>query len=206
MSFAFLILSLLIFGERSFYKNNVVLNNPRLNFEDLTTINGKIENLSLNAYNNELSSFNTVCNRCGLVFPNEVGSGTLKYFLFSESFYNDLTIYRTELYLKWEISNKDYYFLEKARLASITKHEKSSFYSINMFIFPSYITEYNHEGGFEYALLDEDNLTIEYIYLMGVGDISQIIFGEEKAPHKTLKDSDFPDDMINKGYYSIYVI
>ena len=197
---------ILLFVERSSYRNNVSFKNPHLILENLTFINGDITNISSDVFLQKRDNLKTICNNSGLIFPNEAYPGTLSYFEFYESFYADgRTIYRTEIYLKWEFENHEYFIREKERLNDIKHYEKPSFFSKSLFSLPSYTTEYNHEGGFEYALLDETDSVIEYIYLMGVGDKTQIVFDEDKIPIKSPNDSDFPRNMISEGYYSIYI-
>lgn len=170
------------------------------------TIDGTIHELSYDEYNNDFSDLTEICNHRGKIFPKTINHGNISGFLFSERHTSDAGImYRSELYLQWTLESHDFFDEEIERLLSISSNNKNVVFTNDLFPLPAYVTEYNEEGGFEYVLLDKSNLTLNYIFLKGVGSYSEIVFNDNYAPHLELKESDFPKNKIYHNSYSIYV-
>ncbi len=143
------------------------------------------------------------------LFPLELMVDTAQYFEFKEKHWGDAgTIYRSEIYLDCQYT-EELFYTELERLSSIQidhfNYSKNSVLTYDLFNLPAYVTCYNRTGEFEYALYDQTNFRIVYIYLMGVGEVSNIVFDNTFIPYKKLKESDFCPELISKeGYYSIY--
>ncbi|MDE5855738.1 MAG: hypothetical protein K2H06_01695 [Anaeroplasmataceae bacterium] len=143
------------------------------------------------------------------IFPQVLETEKAKYFEFKEERGGDVgKIYRSEIYLDCQYS-KEIFDGEVERLSSIytewEKGNKNSVLSNDLFCFPTYITSYNSAGEFEYALFDNANYRVIYIYLLGVGSASNIVFEEMFIPQKKLNESDFDSTLISKeGDYTIY--
>ena len=97
---------------------------------------------------------------------------------------------------------------EVARLSNVYTIKDSvqmkSVYCIDLFDLPSFVCIYNYNGEFEYALVDESNKRILYIYLKDIKTIDNIIFDKKYAPSKSLSDSLFPKCLISGNYYNIF--
>ena len=110
--------------------------------------------------------------------------------------------YRAEVFFCIKYS-KNSYDLEVDRL-SLVESRKKVVFSQNLFNYPAYISIYNEHSRYEYALVDEDNLEIIYIYMFDCGKDS-ICFSNNYIPSKKLKKSDFPKQLISSGgEYTIY--
>ncbi len=143
------------------------------------------------------------------IFPLELMADTAQYFEFKEKHWGDAgTIYRSEIYLDCQYTEELFHIeLERLSLIQIDhfNYSKNSVLTYDLFNYPAYVTSYNRTGEFEYALYDQTNFRIVYIYLMGVGEVSNIVFDNTFIPYKKLKESDFCPELISKeGYYSIY--
>ena len=203
--FALLVACLSSFIDDYSHENKIIFADAHLKYENTTAIKGNAKPISFEEYNNLSLDFYSICNNRGFIFPKTINKGTITCFDFSEFFYaGGRNIYRTELYLNWKCPDYDCFESENKRLSEILFKGKNAVYCENLFSFPSYVTEYNYESGFEYAILNKDNLTIDYVYLKGIGSIEQIVFEKALAPTNLLKNSSFPRNKIVKGYYSIY--
>lgn len=72
-----------------------------------------------------------------------------------------------QIFLEYKLSTEDFK-LEKNRLANISSNYKNKtnevIYDTTSFDYPAYITVFNHNGTYEYALIDETNKRIICVY------------------------------------------
>ena len=168
--------------------------------ENGVDIIGQIEEITNEQY--KQNNFNEACNGNGVIFPENVNNVSAKCFAFSE---NHNQHFRSEIYLESEFFDSNSYFDEIQRLQLLEgKHSKKPIYSSDLFALPSYVATYNVDACYEYALFDEDNLKIIYIYLSSFDTYENIVFNIDYAPCRILKGSDFPRWAIKDGSYSIY--
>ncbi len=144
------------------------------------------------------------------IFPKELKC-TEAYFF---NYYKPISssagdTYRSEVYLEcvYEI---DTYNEEIERISNInkewSKYTKRSVYVEDLFNLPAYVTIYNHDGKFVYALLDSSANRIIYIAFHDVKTIDNIVFDRAYAPYKDINDSSFPKELIHPRYkfYNMY--
>lgn len=101
-----------------------------------------------------------------LIFPTEIFKESVvnkfRYYAASKSFDNDYL-----LYLDITLSPKDY-DSEKQRISEIRTEYNDEvneiIYSSTAFKYPAFITSYNHNYTNEYALLDDENNRIIYVF------------------------------------------
>lgn len=176
-----------------------------LTYRSCEIITGQVSEIMIKDYDDKYKFVINNCNYGGLIFPSMIKEGSIKGFFFAEKHYTDEgDISRSELYIEWSFVNNKSYEEEVQRISSIANNDKQVLLSYDLFSLPSYIAEYQWLSGFEYALIDEENLIIRYIYLKEVGTYYQIVFDNEYAPHKWISDSDLPKEQIANGRYSIY--
>ena len=172
-----------------------------------TIIKGLVEDITYEEYACVYDDSISKCDSKALIFPSLINEGSVKGFVFMESISNDRgKWHRSEIFVEWNNLNSESFERECERLASIKSYKnKPLISSSDLFSLPSHVAEYNEDGGFEYALIDKKNNSVKYIYLEDVESYSQIVFDYNYAPHKKLKESDFPKERIKWGAYSIYV-
>ena len=166
-----------------------------------TPITGEISDLEIEQYNKE-TIINGLKYDCP-IFPDIISNGKIKYFEFIDPLLEDLHFPRAEFFLEWitdkETFEKDIQRIEKYEAST----NKKILLSNDLFSFKSYVASYDMMGEYEYALFDEETYTIRYIYLFDVESRKNIIFPNEYAPTKTLKDSDISRFANFSGEYSI---
>ena len=168
--------------------------------ENGENIEGKIIDVQIINYNQE--DLLEGCNNNGFIFPKNIDGTKSKMFVFKEDHDRH---FRSEIYLESEFLDSNSYFDEIQRLQFLEgKHSKKPIYSSDLFALPSYVATYNVDACYEYALFDEDNLKIIYIYLSSFDTYENIVFNIDYAPCRILKGSDFPRWAIKDGSYSIY--
>lgn len=120
--------------------------------------------------------------------------GTLKIFpdslegLDTEEYYYKCTEgildSRCQIYLQCKMSEEKYNS-EKERLSKISDtyegETQKIAYDTDNFEYPAYVTAYNFDSGYEYALLDEEKNTIHYIHLRFVPE-KNIVFEQNLLP------------------------
>lgn len=193
------------FISDSYHSNNLILSFDF--YGDLENITGETKEVSTDYYSNKYEEIITGSNSKGEIFPNNINDGTIELFTYYRLYPSDSgDVFRNEIYLKWNCADNDIFLAELERLNGIkSSFNKTLISSNDLFPLPSLVAEYNVNGGFEYVLLDEQNNSFFYICLKGVGSYSQIVFDNSFAPHKLLKDTDFPKEKIKFGGYSIHV-
>ena len=94
--------------------------------------------------------------------------------------------------------SKDKFESEKERLSKISdKYEEEIqeiIYDTDNFNYPAYVTVYHFDGGYEYALLEEEEKTIYYIHLRFVPE-EDIAFEEKLLPKNYDYLSESTDEM-----------
>ncbi len=90
-----------------------------------------------------------------------------------------------QIYLKSTL-DKEEFEKEVERLSKVTnqyegKKQKIE-YKTKGFNYPAYVSIYNFDSEYEYALVDEKNLTISYIYLQYIDD-KEIMFDKTEMPN-----------------------
>lgn len=205
VSIMVVVLLVAAFVSNSFYSNNLILSFDF--YEDVDNIVGEVQEVSMDYYSEKYDDIITGSNSKGDIFPKTINDGTIEIFDYHKLYTCDSgKVFRNEIYLKWDCTNKDTYLAELERLSYIkSSFDKTLINSNNLFSLPSLVAEYNIDGGFEYVLLDEQEYCFHYVCLKGVGSYSQIVFDTGFAPHKLLKNTDFPKEKIKQGGYSIYV-
>ena len=102
-----------------------------------------------------------------------------------------------QIYLQCKMS-KDKFESEKERLSKISdKYEEEIqeiMYDTDNFNYPAYVTVYHFDGGYEYALLEEEEKTIYYIHLRFVPE-EDIAFEEKLLPKNYDYLSESTDEM-----------
>lgn len=123
------------------------------------------------------------------IFPNNINNNADYYNSYIEvSGISNYFIQETYLKYKYndlEFFNKEIYRLNNLEIYNVKSNtSKKCLYIENMFDFPVYISIYNYDKCYEYALVDEMNLTIHYIYINNNNDF--YIFDEIYRPTKKL--------------------
>ena len=176
----------------------VSFQSSRLAGYNLSNIEGSPINIDTNEY-----SFDTLSSIVGkrVILPVGVNEGVLYYFCYYEKVkhqYYD----RYEVFLEWHMTDET--FEQELRRLSSLKSVKTIAFSEDTFLQPSYIAEYNFWANFEYAILDRENLTIKYVLLREIGDISNVVFSLDYAPTKLLKNTDLKKIASIVGKFTIY--
>lgn len=118
------------------------------------------------------------------IFPETIPDGFIDgqyYFEYKEGFLDS----ECQIYLKciYDIST---YRNETERLARIEEtyqgRNQKIHYNTEDFCQPAYVTVFENDGCYEYALLDEDNLSITYIFLQWIKE-KDIKFPDMYLPH-----------------------
>ena len=123
------------------------------------------------------------------IFPNYVLNNVDYYNCFVEVVGKEDYIIQ-ETYLKYTFDTKNNFDSEIYRISSIKNYNSNNsntneiLYFSDMFIYPSYISVYNYNTCYEYALIDSDNLTIYYIRIDHNNNF--YIFNEELRPKNKL--------------------
>ena len=179
-------------------------------------IRGVPKGIELVNYNrNELVNninYGSNTNNYGLIFPDVLSDGSAScYKYFKQVKRIDIGRYdnRTEIYLEWhtnyELFEKEINRFEELRYPTSKDIIKKALFTNDLFAMKCVLLSYNHDSRFEYALFDEQSLTIHYVYLYDIGYFKNIVFDKKYAPTNLLKNSDLKGiDTCNKGYYSIY--
>lgn len=163
-------------------------------------IQGEPAFISYENYSNEFEQIKPY--KPAIFFPQEINSGTIECFFYLEKgIVIDGPFTRVEIYLSW-MMDADTFYDELVRLNSINL-KKNVCFSKDLFVFDSYVAEYNRLSGFEYAILDYDNYAIHYVWLNEVGTFEQMVFNDIFKPSKVLKDSDLKHISKN-GSFTIY--
>lgn len=135
------------------------------------------------------------------IFPKSSPDEGLFYYFFAESVkpnhdYDD----RWEIYVNCRWNDKDYQS-EKERLSSLTGFNRQTpLISYDLFSLPSYVFVYR-SGVFKYAIYNDDDNSIFYIFLKEIGSLDNVVFDHSLAPQKRLQDSDLAKATRN-GQYS----
>ena len=175
-------------------------------FDNKNKITETINSYSSDKYSLEIQKLKEKINRMQ-IFPETISdTAECKGF----SYIEEVRIidwgldYRAEVFFSIKYS-EDSYIDETVRLSSIKNDHKNKeiIFSQNLFNYPAYVSIYNEHSRYEYALLNEDNHEIIYIYLFDCGE-DNICFSNDYIPFKRIKDSDFPKKIASKGYYTIY--
>lgn len=179
------------------YRKNLSFFNDWHPSDVYSPINGQIKKIECSDYSNEIiyKSFGT----CRIIFPEKIECGELQFFLFSKEEYLHA---RGEVYLEWDVGDADIFASEKERISKeYGCNKKRPLYSNDLFSLSSYTARYNYDGEYEYALFDETNYVIRYIYLSDVGKRENIICDYEYQPTKMLYESDLKNILSNKYEY-----
>jgi len=158
------------------------------NIEDIIPWENSITNVTKEEYSSNITTSKKLTNKLSL-FPNSVDCNVDYY-----NSYIEVTGKRNyfiqETYLKYkyndlEFFNKEIYRLNNLEIYNVKSNtSKKCLYIENMFDFPVYISIYNYDKCYEYALVDEMNLTIHYIHINNNKDF--YIFDEIYRPTKKL--------------------
>lgn len=181
-------------------------------FGDAVEIKGEIQTIGANEYN--IDKFkNSFCGY--LVFPQHIQSESAEFFAFSEERGSDRgRVLVSEIYLSCTYSD-EIFSSEIKRLSEIKREHadqnKPILYSEELFNLPSYVAIYNDSSEFEYAIVNEKNLTIYYVYLFAIEESKNIVFDMALSPHNMLNEcSDIDPTLkeqqpsIQHGKYNIY--
>lgn len=140
-------------------------------------------------------------------WDNQEIQGTLKIFpdslegLGAEKYYYKCTEgildSKCQIYLQCRMSEEKFES-EKDRLSEISDEFEDEIqkimYDTDNFNYPVYVTVYNFDGGYEYALLEEEQNRIYYIHLRFV-PAKDIVFDQELLPKKYDYLSDSSDEI-----------
>ena len=143
---------------------------------------------------------------CLSIFPNCIGDSKCEYFYYADDIeIFDSSIHRIELYVKIIFSDYNLYAKEIERISHIANKNKTKeiIYVPDLFFLPAYVTIYNYEGIYEYALVDSASTTIYYLYLQNVGE-ENYVFDGAFIPKKRLIDSSFPKSLVVVNKYNMY--
>lgn len=128
------------------------------------------------------------------IFPKKIEKTDVSFFYCDCSTYFPVgTGYEILLSVNYDETN---FYEEITRLASISKQRKIK-YDINTFIFPAYVATLGYDCCNEYALVDENDFTIHYLYLQLISE-ENIEINADYLPEKY----DFGD--VNGSCYTIY--
>ena len=162
---------------------------------------GSVEPISLDEYDkNVLLKELRYCS----LFPDSVASGKASMVFFSEPLYEGSEYKRGQVFLEWEMPDQVFSSEEKRLMELVGPNGKNPAWSKNLFPFLSCVAQYNYESRFEYALVDGESFTIRYVSFYAVGKIDYLLFPQEFAPKKLLKNSDIKDRADHSGRFSIY--
>lgn len=134
------------------------------------------------------------------IFPNEIINNNVEEFIYlSEDglFDGDYLFYLVVSY------DKDSYYNEINRISNITINyknlEKKILFSKDGFSYPAYISIFDNNGSFEYALVDEENYRIVYIF-------NQFFMWDKIEINKNYEpiDYDVPIKDIKREGYNMY--
>ena len=129
-----------------------------------------------------------------ILFPSTVNEDECINFYCKHSTYHLVgTGWQVELVVKYD--NVDF-VKEKTRLVEICKNSVVAG-ATTYFDYPTYATIWNWNGCFEYAVIDEKNMNISYIYLQLV-DKNEITINKKFIPNK------YETEMPQTPTYSIY--
>lgn len=175
--------------------------------DNLNKISETVRYYSSEDYQNELERIKNETQR-NFIFPEAISS---KAKCNGFSYLEDIFIIdwgnncRAEVFFSIKYPY-DEYITEIDRISSITNLMKSKkvVMSNNLFNLPTYVAIYNHHSMYEYALLNEGEYEIIYIYFFECGN-DNFCFPKEYIPSKILKESDFPKNLISgSGDYDMY--
>ena len=173
---------------------------------DTCSIKGTVKNFEISSYPFEdlLTVFEYEDK--GYLFPQTISDGEIKAFYYKKKdSYLLRDYYRSEFYLSWKMDEPTF-ASEIARISSIETWCKSPKYTTNLFNLPAYIGIYNYYGEFEYAIVDETNRTLHYIYLFDVKKYNNFVFEKDFQPKRMLFDSDIDMTPEERDYlYSMYM-
>ncbi len=166
-----------------------------------TVMSGSADRIACDSYDKQKISEGI--GPCAL-FPDALPFGEASMVYFSDPLFSERNHKRGQVFLEWSMG-RDGFFSELERMSGVRGNlEKPPLRSENLFDFPSYVAEYNHSGGFEYALLDEDDCVIRYIKFFDVESADNLLFPSAYRPKKLLKDSDISQSVGGSWYYGIY--
>jgi len=136
------------------------------------------------------------------IFPKEIGtrSTASDYYYYHQESYFGVT-YQVYLSHSWSPEDFD---KEVLRLSRITdekspriKGNDQIVYNTDDFVLPAYVTVYNDQRSYEYALINRSNYEIIYVYIENV-DLEAIHFNHEYLPN------DYTNK-IGQDSYNIYL-
>ena len=164
---------------------------------------GKVEQISLSLYNKkEIVDYL----KCCAIFPEELSSGEAKMLFFYDPLFEGDIYIRGEAYLEWSV-DKETFDSEKERISNIEGEQaKHPLWSNNLFSLPGFVTIYNFDSEFEYALFEETTYTIRYIRFADMDSVENLNIQERYAPNLVMKLSDLYDKCTPWGGYNIYSI
>lgn len=181
-------------------------------YNGLYMIDGTPHKTTNNNYKNVMDNYKKETSELISIFPLSIDDDYNVFFekhyeyinceegLLWGPYYDDVNITELYLYCNYdEISFNN----EIDRLKTLKYKKNKIIYSKNLFKYPSYVSIYNRNHKFEYALIDESNLSIYYIYLSSVSK-NNIVFDEDLLPKKYIINSDVPSYKIKNGGFSIY--
>ena len=165
-----------------------------------TPPSGSLKTINLEEYNRLMLPENTF--RCKS-FPESIVSGNISIILFSDPLFENERDKRGQVFLKWEMDSNSF-FDELKRIQSVEgPYGATPLKSNNTFSIPSYIFVYNCFSEFEYVLIDEDSLTIFYIWFFDIESSNNALFPLEYFPTKVLKNTDIKCGPF-QDHYNIY--
>ncbi len=136
------------------------------------------------------------------IFPKEMvetSTSTDYYYYHQESYFG----VSYQVYLSHVWSPEDFE-QEILRLSRITdeksrriKGNDQIVYNIDDFVMPAYVTVYSDQRSYEYALINESNYEITYVYIENV-DLEEVNFNHEYLPKNY-------ENQIDKDGYNIYL-
>ena len=152
-----------------------------------TTAHGTLNKIFVEEYNrSKLPNGQDHCKS----FPETISSGDASMIVFSDPLFEDSLRKRGQVFLKWEMEQNSF-FGEVERIKNIKgPRGVTSLKSTNAFVLPSYIFIYNCISEFEYVLVDEDSLTIFYIWFFDIESSNNALFPLEYMPKMALKKTD----------------
>lgn len=144
----------------------------------LSSIQGNVEEVGDDEYLQKKSPICAHKTIYCLMFPEHIPAEGAPFFFFSETVksYRDFSD-RFEIYLCCEWGDEKY-AAERERLKDLGLSERD-----DLFPLPSFVYRYDY-GHFLYALFDQSNNAIHYIYLSEVGSIENVVFDRSLAPTK----------------------
>ena len=161
-------------------------------------VTGEVYNISPSEYNHSPTHhyfYNSLS-------PKEINGGNIAFFSYIVHCSSDVgTRAFGEEYVQWKMDVETFSF-EKNRLSSIfcDSAGKGTVVSSNLFFATSYVAVYNYDSKFSYAIIEEESLTITYVYFYNIGKKENLVFNEKYKPSKKLSESDFSGPIVRESY------